>query len=495
MQQMATRRILAIDAGTTGIRTILFDQSSRVLAKSYQEFSQITPAPGLLEHDPIEIWVTTLGLIKQTLATADCTPSDVAAIGVTTQRGTSLLWDRTTGQPLHNAIVWQDIRTATRCGELSKIVGFPVSPFTSLSKFEWLLSHIPEARQKVNSGQACIGTLDSWLLWKLTSGRAFATDPSSATVTQLWDPTAGEFSASAAAVLGIDVSRLAQVRPTSDLHGETDAEIFGAAVPIAALAGDQQAAMFGQLCIEPGMGKATYGTSVMVGVNTGTSFLADAKGVFPFALWRLGTQDWYCLEGVVVTGGASVGWLRDLGLLASVEQSAALAMSVADSGGVFFLPALQGLGTPFLEPDVRGALLGLTRATTRAHIARAVLEGVAFRTRQVVETMREASPVPAFETLRVDGGMAENDAFLSMQADVLGCPVERLATPQATALGVAYLAGLSTGCFRDVEEIKQWREPGKRFDPGGGAAALQAKYEDWQEVLAGARGLAAKLRR
>lgn len=492
---MCSRRILAIDAGTTGIRTLLFDQSSRILSKSYREFSQHTPAPGLLEHDPIEIWETTLGLIKETLAKAGCAPSDVAAVGVTTQRGTSLLWDRTTGQPLYNALVWQDTRTATRCIELSETVGFTVSPLTSLSKFEWLLSHVPAARQKVNSGQACIGTLDSWLLWKLTAGRAFATDPSSAIVTQIWEPATGDWSAALASLLGIDVSRIAKVRPTSDLYGETDAAVFGAAVPVAALCGDQQAAIFGQLCIEPGMGKATYGTSVMVGVNTGKSFLANAQGVFPFALWRLGKQDWYCLEGVVVTGGASVGWLRDLGLLASVEQSATLAMSVADSGGVFFLPALQGLGTPFLEPDVRGALLGLTRATTRAHIARAVLEGVAFRTRQVVETMRAASPVPAFETLRVDGGMAENDAFLGMQADVLGCPVERLATPQATALGVAYLAGLATGCFKDVEEIKERREPGKRFDPGRGAAAMQAKYEDWQEVLSCARGLATKLRR
>lgn len=492
---MSSRRILAIDAGTTGIRTILFDQSSRVLSKSYQEFSQITPAPGLLEHDPIEIWTTTLGLIKQTLARAGCAPAEVAAVGVTTQRGTSILWDRATGRPLHNAIVWQDMRTAARCVELSELAGFPVSPFTSLSKFEWLLSQTPAARRKVDSGQACIGTLDSWLLWKLTSGRAFATDPSSAIVTQMWDPATGEWSPALAALLGIDVARLAKVRPTSDLHGETDAAVFGAAVPVAALAGDQQAAMFGQLCVEPGMGKATYGTSVMVGVNTGTSLLAAARGLFAFALWRLGTQDWYCLEGVVVTGGASVGWLRDLGLLASVEQSAALAMSVADSGGVFFLPALQGLGTPFLEPDVKGALLGLTRATTRAHIARAVQEGVAFRTRQVVEAMRAASPVPAFATLRVDGGMAENDAFLSMQTDVLGCPVERLATPQATALGVAYLAGMATGCFRDIAEIEQRRAPGKRFEPGDGAAALQAKYEDWQEVLSGARVLAAKLRR
>lgn len=492
---MSPMRILAIDAGTTGIRTILFDQSSRVLSKSYREFSQITPAPGLFEQDPTEIWETTLRLIRETLTRAGCAPSDVAAIGVTTQRGTSLLWDRATGQPLYNAIVWQDMRTAPRCIELSEIVGFAVSPLTSLSKFEWLLSHVPAARQKVNSGQACLGTLDSWLLWKLTSGRAFATDPSSASVTQMWDPTIGGWSPALAEFLGIDLLRLAEVRPTSALHGETDAAVFGAAVPVAALAGDQPAAMFGQLCIEPGMGKATYGTSVMVGVNTGESFLAAAQGLFAFALWRLGTQDWYCMEGVVVTGGASVGWLRDLGVLESVQKSAELAMSVADSGGVFFVPALQGLGTPFLEPDVRGALLGLTRATTRAHIARAVLEGIAFRTRQVVDTMRAASPVPAFETLRVDGGMAENDPFLRMQADVLGCPVETLATPQATALGVAYLAGLAAGCFRDVEEIKERREPGKRFEPGRGAAALQAKYADWQEVLALARGLAAKLRR
>lgn len=484
-----TKLILAIDAGTTGIRTVLYDHSSREVARTYREFTQITPAPGLLEHDPMEIWSVTRSLMHETLARAGVRPEDVAAIGVTGQRATVLAWDRSTGLPLYHALVWQDLRTYQRCKELTALLGMTVSPMSGITRMEWLLQNVPGVREKVLSGEALMGTVDSWLIWNLTGGKAFVTDPSNAATTMLWNPGTGTWVPQLAGLIGLPVEVLAKVVPSSAIYGETSPSVFGAAVPVAAAAGDQQSAMFGHLCTSPGDGKATYGTSVMVDVNTGHAWV-NGKGSYALALWRLGSEDYFCLEGTVITGGASVGWVKDLHILDSVEQSAELAASVPDSGGVLFLPALQGLGTPFLEPGVRGAILGLTRATTRAHLARAALEGVAFRTRQVVEALRADSPTPAFPTLRVDGGMASNDLFLQLQADVMGIPVERPATHQVTALGIAYLAGLAVGYWQGTEEIRATRLPGKRFLPGENAPAVQARFAEWQAAVDGIRGFA-----
>lgn len=481
--------ILAVDAGTTGIRTILYNRASREVARSYREFRQITPAPGLLEHDPLEIWEVTRGLIQETLEKARVNFSAVAAVGVTGQRATTLVWDRETGRPLHNALVWQDLRTYPRCVELSRVLGFTVSPLSSLTKVEWLLQNVPGVKEKVAAGEALIGTLDTWLIWKLTGGTAFVTDTSNASTTALWNPQSGDWSPELADVIGISTDRLPKVMPTSAVYAETDPAWFGATVPVAAVAGDQQAAMFGQLCLKPGEGKATYGTSVMVNVNTAGQWVTG-RGSYALALWRLGQQDYYMLEGTVITGGASVGWARDLRLLDSPQESGSLTDSVPDSGGVFFVPALQGLGAPYMEPAVKGAFLGLTRATTRAHLVRAVLESVAFRTREVVEALRQDSPTQAFTSLRVDGGMADNDRFLQMQADVLGLSVERPATTQVTALGIAYLAGLAAGFWKDADEIKASRVPGRLFHPGKEANALQERYQAWRGALEAVRAFA-----
>jgi len=491
---MSASLVLAIDAGTTGIRTILYDRRGAEVAGAYREFTQLTPAPGLLEHDAEEIWAVTRGLLAETMARAGADGGAIAAVGVTGQRATTLAWERDTGRPLHNALVWQDLRTYARCLELSPLVGFDVSPLASLTKIEWLLQNVAGLRERVLAGEALVGTLDSWLIHRLTAGRAFVTDASNASTTSLWNPATGAWSPELAGLLGLGVESLATVSPSSAVYADADPALFGGAkVPVAASAGDQQAAMFGQLCLEPGEGKATYGTSVMVDVNTGRQWVAG-KGGYSLGLWRLGDVDSYVLEGTVITGGAVIGWGRSLRLLESPGESQDLAASVPDSGGVAFVPALQGLGSPHMDPTAKGALMGLTRATTRAHVARALLEGVAFRTREVVEALRADSPAPAFDRLRVDGGMAANDLFLQAQADVLGIPVERPSTNQATSLGIAYLAGLATGFWSGVDEIRATRLPITVFEPGPGATSLDERYLAWRHAVDAVRAYAAATR-
>jgi glycerol kinase len=491
---MSTSFVLAIDAGTTGIRTILYDLQGAEVASAYREFTQHTPAPGLLEHDPEEIWAVTRGLMAETMARAGADGSAIAAVGVTGQRATTLAWDRATGRPLHNALVWQDLRTYPRCLELSPLIGFDLSPMTSLTKVEWLLQNVEGLRERVLAGEALVGTLDTWLIHRLTGGRAFVTDISNASTTSLWNPATGAWSPELAGILGLAPDHLATVSPSSAVYADADPDLFGgASVPVAASAGDQQAAMFGQLCLEPGEGKATYGTSVMVDVNTGQQWV-NGTGGYALGLWRLGGVDSYLLEGTVITGGAVVGWGHALHLLESAAESQELAASVPDAGGVAFVPALQGLGSPYMDPSAKGALLGLTRATTRAHVARALLEGVAFRTREVVEGLRADSPAPAFDRLRVDGGMAANDLFLQAQADVLGVAVERPATNQATSLGIAYLAGLAVGFWADADEIRATRLPVTVFEPGPNAAGLEERYQVWRHAVDAVRAYAAATR-
>ena len=488
---MSRSLVLTIDAGTTGIRTILYDRRGVEVAGAYREFTQITPAPSLLEHDAAEIWAVTRSLMSETMARAGAHARQIAAIGVTGQRATALAWDRKTGQPLHNAIVWQDLRTWPRCLELTELLGFPVSPFQALTKIEWLLDHVPGVRDRVLSGEALVGTLDSWLVWKLTGGAAFVIDASNASTTSMWDPATGDWSPRIVDVLGVPVERLATVSPSSVVYANADPDLFdGAVVPVAASAGDQQAATFGQLCLEPGEGKATYGTAVMVDVNTGGQWV-NGRGTYPLSLWRLGDVDSYVLEGTVISGGAVIGWGRSVRLLESPAETQALVASVPDAGGVAFVPALQGLGSPSPDPSAKGAFLGLTRATTRAHIARAMLEGVAFRTREVVEAMRIDSPAPAFRRLPVDGGMAANDLFLQIQADVLGVPVDRPSTVQATSLGIAYLAGLAGGFWQDTDEIRQTRLPATVFEPGPDATSLDDRFHAWQHAVAAVRAYTA----
>lgn len=479
---MSNKYVLAIDAGTSGIRTILYDDASREMALAYREFTQFTPAPGLLEHDPTEIWHVTKQLFEEVLEKANVSPQAVAAIGVTGQRSTVLAWNKQTGMPIYHALVWQDLRTTERCEQLSKMLGLQITPISAFTKYEWLLNQIPGCREGVQNGEILIGTLDSWLIWKLTEGEAFVTDPSNAVTTFMWNPMTGNWIPEMAMLIGMPAERLATIVPSSQIYGTTSKDTFGAHIPVAAVSGDQQAAMFGHLCLAPGQGKATYGTSVMVNVNTGQQWV-NAKNCYSLAAWRLAGKDHFCLEGTVITGGATLNWIKDLRMLESVEESMQLAGSVTDSGGVYFIPALQGLGTPYMDPIAKAAVLGLTRASTRAHVARAVLEGIAFRTRQVVEALRESAPFHAFETLEVDGGMAANDVFLQMQADVLGIPVQRPSTNQVTARGIAYLAGLAVGFWSNTDEIRQMQIPGTLFIPGEHTTSLQKRYEKWVRAV------------
>lgn len=477
---MPKQLILAIDAGTTGIRTVLYNRESEQVAYAYREFTQIIPAPGLLEHDPLEIYETIIQLKKEVMKQAEITASEIAAIGLATQRGTVVAWNKKTGKPIHHAIVWQDLRTAERCEELTKMIGLTISPNSAYTKYEWLLNNVPNCSERVETGDVLIGTLDSWLVWKLTGGEAFVTDVSNAVITNMWNPISGEWTPELAALIGMPANKLATIVPSSTVYGTTSVPEINVSIPIAAISGDQQAAMFGHLCLEPGDGKATYGTSVMVNINTGNDWIFAKNGCHSLALWRLDNEDAFCLEGQVITGGSAIDWATQLGLLDSPGELASLAQSVRDSGDVTFIPALQGLGTPYSEPLATGAFFGLTRATTKAHIARAMLEGIAFRTRQAIEALRENSPVPAFSTLRVDGGMANNDFFMQIQADVLSIPVERPEPSiQVTALGTAYMAGLAVGYWTTLDEIKATKQVSTIFTPSENKEQIQKQYEEW----------------
>lgn len=486
---MEKKLILAIDAGTTGIRTVLYRHDSTEAAYAYKHFTQITPAPGLLEHEPLEIYETIVDLIKEVCKQANVTASDIAALGITTQRGTAVAWNKATGKPIHNAIVWQDLRTAERCAELTKLIKLDISPNSAFTKYEWLLNHVPNCPEQVSSGEVLMGTLDTWLVWKLTGGKAFVTDVSNAVITNMWNPVSGQWSPELASLIGMPADKLATIVPSSTVYGHTAIPEIDGSIPITAISGDQQAAMFGHLSTEPGDGKATYGTSVMVNINTGKQWIFAKKGCYSLALWRMNGEDTFCLEGTVITGGASIEWAKQLRLLDSPEEIVTLAQSVPNSGGVFFIPALQGLGTPYSEPLATGAFLGLSRATTRAHIARAVFEGIAFRTRQVIEALKENSPVPAFETLRVDGGMAQSDLFLQLQADVLGIPIERSSTIQVTSLGVAYMAGLAIGYWNNIDEIKAMKLPNTIITPNDDRTAVEEQYNKWDALVDTLAGL------
>lgn len=480
---MQEKFILAIDAGTTGIRAVLYRHDSSQVAYSYRQFTQFTPQPGWLEHDPLEIYETIVQLIKDVSTQASITMSDIAALGIATQRGTTVAWNKATGKPIHHAIVWQDLRTAERCAELTKMLGIEINPNSAFTKYEWLLNNVPNCREQVIAGEVLIGTLDSWLVWKLTGGETFVTDVSNAVVTNMWNPVSGKWSPELASLINMPADKLATIQASSTVYGYTAIQEIDGSIPITAISGDQQAAMFGHLAIEPGDGKATYGTSVMVNVNTGKQWVFGKNGCYSLALWRMADEDTFCLEGTVITGGASIDWANELHLLESPEESVHLAKSVPNSGGVAFIPALQGLGTPYGEPRAFGAFLGLSRATTRAHLARAILEGIAFRTRQVIEALKADSPVPIFETLRVDGGIAKSDFFLQLQANVLGIPLERANTVQVTSLGVAYMAGLAVNYWKNTEEIKALKHTNTIILPNEKQEKSDQLYNKWVALV------------
>lgn len=487
------RSILAIDQGTTGSRALVFADDGRLLASAYQEFPQYFPEPGRVEHDAEEIWVSVEATVRQVLAEAELTPERLGAIGITNQRETTVLWDRKTLRPVAPAIVWQDRRTASRCDELRDTpvadrirhaTGLIVDPYFSATKLEWLLANDRERLRKAEAGDLAFGTIDTWLIQRLTGGAVHATDPTNASRTMLYDLNVGAWDADLCSQFGIPAALLPDVFPSAGDFGHTDAEILGAEIPIRGVAGDQQAALYGQAGWQPGDAKNTYGTGAFLLLQTGGERGSDVPGVLTTAACGPSGEATFAYEGSILIAGAAVQWLRDsLGLIESAEETEILAGSVTDTGGVVFVPALSGLGTPYWAPAARGAVLGITRGTTRAHLARAVLESIAHSTVDVIEAMTGEAAV-GLDTLRVDGGAARNDWLMQAQADLLGRPVIRPAASELTAIGAAGLAGVGAGLWDGPDELATARGGDVRFDPNPSAMErVPEQRREWKRAI------------
>jgi glycerol kinase len=478
--------VLAIDEGTTGVRAMIFDRRSALVGAAYEEITAAFPRPGWMEQDPLHIWEATRRVIGDALRAARLQPSDLAAVGIANQRATTVVWERRSGLPVYPAISWQDTRTIERVAELLN-AGVYTNALASATKLEWLLRQRDGLRRGA-AGELCFGTIDTWLAWQLSGGALHITDHGNAACTGLYDFVTGGWDEAVVAQVGVPTEVLPTIVASSACYGSTDARVFGATVPLAGMAGDQQAAMFGELGVDTGAVKITFGTSAMIDVNTGGFPVLSQRGAYPLILWGIGADRRFGLEGTVMTAGAAVQWLRDgLGLIASAAECGPLAASVPDSGGVWAVPALQGLGTPYMDAGGRAVIGGISRGTTRAHIARAVLEGIAYRTREVLDTLLEDAQMPRPERLRVDGGVAANDLFLQCLADALGSPVERPETVQATALGVAYLAGMGAGVWDGIDDVRHaWRSGGV-FAPRLTADERETRFHGWQRAIAAAQ--------
>lgn len=484
--------LLALDQGTTSSRAVLFDDGGNTVAIAQEEFTQHFPSLGLVEHDAEEIWETQLRVAREVLARTGLNATEIAAIGITNQRETSLLWDRATGEPVGRAIVWQDRRTADFCRDLEnaghglriqKITGLVIDAYFSGSKIRWMLDHHEGAREQAMRGDLAFGTIDTWLVWKLTGGRLHLTDATNASRTMLCDLRTTQWSDDMLELLDIPRSLLPEIRDSSEVYGETDPEIFGAPVKIGGIAGDQQAALFGQACHSPGMAKNTYGTGCFALMHTGEEPIVSRHRLLSTVAWRIGGKTEYALEGSVFIAGAVVQWLRDqLGMIQSSNEIEALASEVENNGGVYFVPAFSGLGAPHWDSYARGTITGLTRGSNRSHIARAALEGIAYQTSDVIRAMCNDSSIPLKE-LRVDGGATANGLLMQMQADLLGVPVVRAQTSEITALGAAYLAGLAVGIWPDLAAIAaNWTE-NSRFSPGPGQERMKEQLAAWEDAV------------
>ncbi|WP_038041734.1 glycerol kinase GlpK [Thermus tengchongensis] len=482
--------LLALDQGTTSSRAFLFTPEGEPVAMAQREFRQLYPRPAWVEHDPLEIWESQLWAAQEALHRAGVGPEAVAALGLTNQRETTLVWEKATGRPLYNAIVWQDRRTAPLCQALKgegleplfrERTGLLLDPYFSGTKLRWLLENVPGLREKAERGEVLFGTVDSWLLFHLTGGQVHATDPTNASRTLLFNLHTLSWDEELLNLLRIPEAMLPEVRPSDGDFGETLPELFGAPIPIRGVLGDQQAALFGQAALEPGQGKCTYGTGAFLLLNVGEASLAPPEGLLATLAWSLGGKPSYALEGSVFMAGAVVGWLRDgLGLIRESAEVEALAREVGDTGGVYLVPAFTGLGAPYWDPYARGAILGLTRGTTRAHLARAALEGIAFQVADVVRAMEEAGV--ALKELRVDGGMAQNALFLEIQADLLGVPVLRSKVTETTALGAALMAGVGAGAL-DLEGVKGAWALETSFRPRMSSEQRQALHQGWRRAV------------
>jgi glycerol kinase len=489
-----SRYVLALDQGTTSSRSVLFDHAGRIVAVAQREFAQHYPQPGWVEHDANEIWVSQASTIAEVLARAEVDAGELAAVGITNQRETVVLWDRATGHPIAPAIVWQDRRTAARCDALRAAghealvaarTGLLLDPYFSGTKLAWLLDHVPGARARAERGELCFGTVDSWLAWKLSGGQAHVTDASNASRTLLMNLEGG-WDADMLALFGIPVACLPRVLASSSRTGIV-ARIEGHEVPLTGIAGDQQAALFGQTCFRPGMAKNTYGTGCFMLMNTGNRPLRSRHRLLTTVAWDVGERS-YALEGSVFVGGAVVQWLRDgLGLIERSADVEALAASVPDSGGVLLVPAFTGLGSPHWDAYARGTLLGITRGTQRGHIARAALEAIAFQSAELLSAMQSDASQPLIE-LRVDGGATVNDLLMQFQADLLGVPVVRPRVTETTALGAAYLAGLATGFWSSPEALAAGWQAERVFEPSISRDQAGDLMRRWSRAVERARG-------
>jgi glycerol kinase len=489
--------VLALDQGTTSSRAMVFDHDGRVTTIAQREFAQIFPRPGWVEHDPLEIWASQIAVATEALGRAGIRPQDLAAIGITNQRETTVVWDRATGDPVCHAIVWQDRRTADVCDRLKdegheplvrERTGLVIDAYFSASKLAWVLDRVPGARERAEAGRLAFGTVDSWLVWKLTGGATHITDVTNASRTMLFNIHTLQWDEDLLRLFRVPPSMLPEVRASSEVYGRVSTTLGLENVPVAGIAGDQQAALFGQMCVAPGLTKNTYGTGCFLLQNTGATPVASANRLVSTVAWQVNGRTEYALEGSVFIGGAVVQWLRDgLGLIRRSEEVEALAASVEDNGGVYLVPAFAGLGAPHWDAYARGTIVGLTRGTTAGHVARAAIESIAYQVGDLLAAVQRDSGI-ALEELRVDGGASVNDALMQFQADLLGVPVVRPAVTETTALGAAYLAGLAVGFWPSVDAIAgQWRAD-RRFEPAmapGDADRLRAR---WHEALDRSRG-------
>jgi len=486
--------ILALDQGTTSSRAILFNHDGGIVAVAQKEFRQIFPKPGWVEHDAQEIWATQAGVASEVLHKAGAKAADVAAIGITNQRETTVVWDRKTGKPVCNAIVWQDRRTAPICDKLraqkldrviQKKTGLVVDAYFSATKVQWMLQNVKGLRARAAKGELAFGTIDTWLLWNLTGGKVHATDVSNASRTMLYDIRKGDWDDELLKIFGVPRSMLPKVKDSSGVFGETS--LFGGSIPVAGIAGDQQAALFGQVCTKPGMVKNTYGTGCFMLMNTGTKPIASKNKLLTTVAWRIGGRTEYALEGSVFIAGAAIQWLRDgLGIIKTAPEVEALAASVPDTGGVYLVPAFAGLGAPHWDAYARGTLVGMTRGTTAAHIARAALEGIALQVMDILKAMEADSGIKLKE-LRVDGGASLNNLLMQMQCDLLGVPVVRPKVNETTALGAACLAGLAVGFWKNGADIAKHWQADRQFKPAVKTAARVKITREWNRALSRAK--------
>ena len=483
--------ILSFDQGTTSSRAIVFDRQGKIAASAQREFTQIYPQPGWVEHNALEIWSSQLTVAAEAILNALITPADIAAIGITNQRETTVVWDKESGTPVYNAIVWQDRRTAPYCNSLKeqgldKMIqektGLIIDAYFSATKIKWLLDNVKGARQKAAAGRLAFGTIDAWLIWNLTAGKVHVTDVTNASRTMLYNIHTLSWDEELLRLFDIPSAILPGVRSSSEVYGETAGQILAHQIPIAGIAGDQQAALFGQMCTKVGMVKNTYGTGCFMLMNIGSKPVLSNHKLLTTIAWKIGSEVRYALEGSIFMGGAVVQWLRDgLGIISSSAQVEALAEKVADNGGVYLVPAFAGLGAPYWNQDARGMIVGMTRGTTSAHIARAALESIAFQTMEVLKAM-EADAGAAITELRVDGGATVNNLLMQMQADILQTKVMRPEVTETTAMGAAYLAGLAVGFWADVEEIQQQWTINRSFEPNKDNDTA-AKIAGWKKAV------------